>query len=515
MFYLKNLSKAQQGILLTALVAGLVIMTKWAIAPVILVLILSKSTRQYVREAVYSGLKERDALLIKIMVFATPVIFYVMASPAPPDDLLREMTAFLHQFDYRNLYWGSPRLRNGDTSYIWSWGLQWLYRYLPLNEAYLPVQYGLLLGWVVVVPLAFAKAIRKAAPELESLGVWVTVAFAVSLLWILPGFTSRIIQARPENLGALLSMAGFLVSGIAGWIIYTILMSAFIPMYWLSLVYTPSILLSEIKNRWKLISLAVFAAIFLGYWASGFQINWFAWFFGMPVAIAHRVVGVSENNPLWMDLRCVSMWVLLGFLFYAISVTKISLKKVLALVLLIVWFVLPDMVRYIDDLGPLIILLILRLLPMEFYKNTLRFPFVSSSVLALFFLLPTSITLSPLPNLKIIGAHPEQRVLTTLGPEEYFGLYENPELKFAPACELGYTRRAIQSLGIDLRKQPKHHANDYCTLLHRYHISWVLESNVSINKRTNLSNCLKLQKLDSEGYAIWQVINTPKTTAKS
>lgn len=506
MFNPKNLSKAQQGILLTTLIAGLVIMTKWAIAPVILALIMSKPTRDYVSDAVYSGLKEQDALLIKIMVFATPVIFYVMASPAPPDDLLREMTAFLHHFDYRNLYWGSPRLRNGDTSYLWSWGLQWLYRYLPINYAYLPVQYGLLLGWVIVAPLAFAKAIRKSAPDLESLGVWVTVAFAVALLWILPGFTSRIVQARPENIGALLSLSGFLVSGFAGWIIYTILMSAFIPLYWLSLIYTPSILLSEIKNRWKLVSLAIFAVIFLGYWASGFQINWFAWFFGMPVAIAHRVVGVSENDPLWLDLQQVTLWILLGFLVYAVSVTQISFKKVWPLVVLIVWFILPDMVRYVDDFGPLTILLVLRLLPLEFYSHTLRFPVVGASVLALFFLLPFSIHVSPLPNLVVKNAISGQKVLSTLGPEEYFGLYENPELRFAPACELGYTRRGIQKLGMDLIAQPEHHANNYCALLRHYHVSWVLEKDVGINNKTHLNKCLKLQKLDSKGYAIWQVL---------
>ncbi|WP_414039396.1 hypothetical protein ACJU26_09210 [Acidithiobacillus sp. M4-SHS-6] len=494
----------QRGIVFATLTAIGLIMTKWAIGPILLCLLLFPEIRREIAETFYSGLKEHRALFIRILIFAIPVLFYVLASPAPPDDLLREMTAFLHHYDYRNLYWGSPRLRNGDTSYVWSWGLQWLYRYLPLKYAYLPVQYALVVGWSIIPVLAFRKAIRLAAPKAETLAVWTVIALAVAALWAMPGFTSRIVQARPENLGALLGISAFLVDSVWGLVVFTLAMGCFIPMYWLSLIYIPMVALAQVPWKQRAYSGGVLLVIFSAYWLSGFQIDWFAWFFGLHTAIGHRVVSIAEDAPLWTFGKSVMMLVGIVTLVYAYRIKDVPDKTLLPFVLLLLWFVLPDMTRYIDVLAPLMLLLVVRMLPAFIYER-INLPVVLFSVICLFFLVPSNIPSTALPKLVVHDAKPGQRVLSTLGPQEYFALYENPELRFAPACELGYTRRKIQLLGLYLAGKTPPKGMVLCQRLRHYRISWVIEKDVVFNAQTGLSRCLRLQSQDSRGYGIWKV----------
>lgn len=492
------MSETQKSLLWLTVLCGGVLFTKWAIAPVLLVLLVFPSLRQSIFDTVLRGLEEKDALLIRILVFCVPVIFYVVASPAPPDDLLREMTAGLHHYDYRNLYWGSPRLMAGDTSYWWSRATEWLLQVLPPQEAFLPVQYALVLGWAIALPLSVRKAIRLSEVISDNALAWAVTGILVSLIWADGGFVSRMIQARPENLGALLVLFAFLASGFWLTALWTLTATLFVPMYWLSAVYIPGALLLDIPGRKRFLVFGGLSLEFLVVWVSGLQGNWWGWFTGMPIAIAHRVVGISENEPLWHFLLGSNIWL---FIALAILVTQTPAIKArqwrFIFFLLVIWYALPDMVRYIDDILPLVVLLIavsLRPIP-----ESLRKPIFLLAPVAIFFLATSSIHTSSMADMKIPGAKPGQRVLTTLGPAEYWALYQNPELKFAPACELGYTKKAIQEAGLGL-----YTGKTTCKTLYQYRVSWVVGKGLDWKPNT-LGKCLRLIRMNAHGYGIWKV----------
>jgi hypothetical protein len=505
-------SRRRTGLFLSLVVFGAMALGPWVLSPIILLLVAFPLARALLLETVDSGMREKNALLARVLIVAVPVAFYLLSSPPPPDDLLREMTAGLHDFDYRNLYWGSPRLMAGDTSYWYSRATGWLLDVLPKSEAYLPVQYALLAGWAITLPLVFRKALRLSHPNLRGDFLWLLAAAFSVVVWAFPGFMTRIVQARPENWGALIGTTAFLVSTDWGLWAWGAAMALFVPAYWLSFAYLPMALWMNIAWKKRLATAGALAAEFAVVWLSGLQGHWWHWFLGMPVAIAHRLVGVAENDPEWHLLQSGATWAVLFLALFALAGRRapglrelLSEKRMPAIVAtlgLIVWFLLPDMVRYDDDLAPLLMVALIQAAP-ESRLRILDTPLLSALLLpALLFLVPSGLPkpeAAVLPDLHIAGAKPGQRVLSTLSAGEYFALYENPELRFAPACELGYTTKAVQRLGLGLAS-----GKTTCAELRRYRVRWVLVKSISIAPN-GLGRCLRLQRMSPDGYGIWSV----------
>ncbi len=518
-----SLTEKQLGILLVSGALGALMLTPWTLAPLLLVLWLSPRIRGLALETVDSGLRERDGLLLRILVVAAPLAYYMLYSPYPPDDLLRDMTANLHQFDYRNLYWGSPRLMRGDISYWFSRAVDWLPRVLPQQYAYLPVCYALEAGWALVIPLTLRKAFLHRNPDLPPAQLWALVAVLSVLVWAQLGFVSRIVQARPENFGALLALSAFLVEGVWGELAWGAAMLAFIPMYWLSGIYIPAVLLLRRSGARRAAWFLVLAGAFAAFWMSGAGGHWWHWFFGMRAAIAHRMSPVDEDMPLSQVLFTPGFYALLVFalVFWHPGSTPVALgtpsgsgfgSRVMerlrepeaAVFALFCWFALPDMVRYVDSLAPLAALLLaLGASPSRLrWADTSGFRLLAFSM-ALFLagsLIPHS---GNLPRLEIPGAKPGARVLTGFGASEYVALYENPRLRFTPAMELGYTTRALQRLSMGLRK-----GTATCAALWKYRVSWVVDKNVDYPGK-GLPACLRLVRADGHGFQIWRVVGAP------
>lgn len=523
-----SLTEKQLGILLVSGALGALMLTPWTLAPLLLVLWLSPRIRGLALETVDSGLRERDGLLLRILVVAAPLAYYMLYSPYPPDDLLRDMTANLHQFDYRNLYWGSPRLMRGDISYWFSRAVDWLPRVLPQQYAYLPVCYALEAGWALVIPLTLRKAFLHRNPDLPPAQLWALVAVLSVLVWAQLGFVSRIVQARPENFGALLALSAFLVEGVWGELAWGAAMLAFIPMYWLSGIYIPAVLLLRRSGARRAAWFLVLAGAFAAFWMSGAGGHWWHWFFGMRVAIAHRMAPVAEDLPLRQVL--FTPWIYLFAIFamvfwrrpgerqgelptakaHAFAVGSASISTQVVVFGLLCWFALPDMLRYVDDLAPLLaVWLALNSSPARLrWADTAVFRLLAFC-LVLFMaggLVPHT---GNLPRLEIPGAKPGARVLTSFGPAEYVALYENPQLRFTPAMELGYTRRALQTLSLDLNT-----GKATCAALHRYRVSWVVAHDVAY-PGDGLSACLRLDRSDVHGFQIWRVYSPKASTRMS
>lgn len=493
-----SLNESQRNMVLTVGFFGLLLLSPWCFAPVLALWMLFPTLRNGVLSTVSDAVAERNGLILKLMIFLVPVIFYIAASPSPGDDLLREMTANLHDFDYRNLYWGSPRLMAGDTSYWYSRLTDWLPRVLPLNEAYLPVQYTLLLGWALVIPLGIRKAVLLSKTTDDPVVIWAIVAVLTAAIWFQPTFVTRITQGRPENLGALIATGAFLVDGTLGAILWTVLMALFVPMYWISFAYLPGAFLMRIPVRQRILLFSILALEVLVVWVSGLQGHWLSWIIGMHVAIQHRLGLVGEDLPLIDALATPQIWVFpLIALILANTKTTGNKKYIIPLMVNIIWFSAPNMVRYLDDLLPLLAFAIaIYVKPIS--RDQLR-SYLPLILLSCFFFMTQGMHQNPLPNMKIPGAKPGQRVLAQSSPAEYYTLYENPELRYAPAMEIGYTKRAIQNLALGLNTQ-----KTTCSQLHHYHVRWIVITGLDWSEN-KLGRCVRLIRSDRRGYEIWKV----------
>lgn len=496
------LNQKQQTMILVVCLAGLFFASKWMFAPLVALWLFVPSIRDRVVDFFAESTEEHKGLLFKLSIFLIPTVFFICARHVPPDDLLREMTANLHHYDYRNLYWGSPRLMAGDTSYWWSRITDWLPSVLPLNLAYLPVQYTLLLGWVIVLPLVVRKALILSGTRLTTVERWALIVTIVSVFcWFQIGFVTRITQARPENLGALIGTAAFLVEGTWSAVIWMMAMLLFLPMYWLSFAYIPAALLARIRFRHRLLLLGILSAAFLAVWVSGVQGNWLSWFIGLHTAINHRVMMVGEDDKMLDYLTIPQAWA--AILLTVLLVRKDGKKlhpSFLWVCVLIVWFSFPNMIRYLDDLLPLAAIAT-ALAIRDFKENQLKsfFPLI---LFGSFFVISQSMHVKHLPNLHIPGAKPGQRVITNYSPAEYFAMYENPELKFTPACEIGYTKRVLQRMSLGLSENQK----TSCDQLWKHHIQWVVGANMDWTPN-KLGHCLRLVRSTDKGYEIWKVIH--------
>ena len=119
-----------------------------AFPALVLVLALSLPTQrqQVVQDAgvLLQGL-HLDTWWPLVMVVGVAVCALVFIHPFPPDDLARDLVAYTRDFDYRRMFWGSPRVPGYDQ-YIGFDHLAAQARVLPAAWRALPFQLLPLLG---------------------------------------------------------------------------------------------------------------------------------------------------------------------------------------------------------------------------------------------------------------------------------------------------------------------------------------------------------------------------------
>ncbi|MBU2766701.1 hypothetical protein HAP94_10945 [Acidithiobacillus ferrivorans] len=473
-----------------------------------------------IRRWIQIALVEKSLYLMIFLVGIIPVTMFVFTRPAPPDDLLKHLISGVYHFQYRTMFWGSPRLMAGDLYIGFDHVAALAYQYLPHHLAYLPFQLTLLIGLAAVLPLAI---LRQFANQPRSVAFVLTTILA-AVTWMIPAFTERVASARPEDFFALWDLSVFLVRSKREAVIWAAAGLLLLPTYWIAFAYLPAALLLPVSRRLRISVLAVLSSTCLLFWEIYSNGQWLPWLWSLHTDIDMRVAGVAENQPaglLLFKIAPMMLFIMVILIVYQSNFTKSrerlhwrnllntiipenseSVSTSIALpTLLFAWFLLPDMIRYVDSLGPIAAVIIARMLnaiPPQTLKQ-LR-PAANATALALLFLL-TNNTFHPNPmsNLHIPGYRPGQKVLTFFSAATYDALYENPGIRVAPAMELGMTRRAVQRAGLQLEEGTVN-----CQELAKWHVAWLASPKMTW-AANNAPNCLSLVRLDKSGMSLWAV----------
>ena len=406
------------------------------------------------------------------------VLNFLRVHPAPQDDLLKHLVASLYHYNYHILYFASPYLMHGDPYIGTDWLAGWFYAHLPARWAYVPFQVVLMTGFFAVQMRVYPRILKDAPMR------YAWSALLILLVWAQPEFTGKVLSARPETDCALWAFAAVAVESDLELALWVVVGLAFIPAYWLAIVYFPAVLM--LRRPWK-IRLAIFAglsAAFALFW--GFYTNWawMHWLFGLKADIARRQFIVAESVPMLEDIFSLSgvLWLVLAI--WALLVRKGQTAKTSGLIVpaglgwLIAWFLIPNMVRYLDILMPLFSLAVAAwirdaLAQTSKENRNIHDTWIASTVLlgSIFWggALINSSTFELMP-VHIPGYIPGQKVLTPFGRFTYDVPYENPGIRVSPSMEAGATLIPVQ----DASKALAEHGQVSCSMLNQYGIRYVV-----------------------------------------
>lgn len=393
--------------------------------------------------------------------FFTPVlialIFVGRGESLPSDDLMRHLSAWQLNFDYRAQYpWSDIPKAN-----LW---LGFDYLLGALQRAGLSKQF--LLQWVPGLSLALQSVVlfavlRRALPERRQHAELFLLAGALGLLALTP----RSLLGRPEMF--------LLIFGASAWLCRTKLQGAawcvgylaLVPFYWLGWVYAPFALLlapaaMSLAARFGLG--ALLGALHLTFWQiyTGDYLGLLVWLKGTLHVLA------GENAPMLTSLSFGFAWVLLGAIGLALStLNKRRFLTALPVMLLLCWFTLPNQLRYLAALALVGLPWMYRTLALLARAKRVRIPSVLV-VLALALAAALAVFQTDETPKFALGEH--ARVYSESPYATVF--YGQPGIAVEPSFALGATRPEWQGLkpGAALR----------CDLLLRAGFTHVIEKSI-------------------------------------
>jgi len=256
----------------------------------------------------------------------------------PADDLMRHLSAWQLGFDYRAQYpWSNIPKANLWLGFDYILGL--------LQRAGLSKQ--LLLQWLPGLSLLLQSVVLyfvlgRMLPARRRNAELFLLAGALGLLALTP----RSLLGRPEMF--------LLIFGATAWLcrtwrhaaLWCAGFCALIPAYWLGWVYAPFALLLapaafSVPVRVGLAALLGILHLAFWQWYTGDYLGLMVWLKGSLHVLA------TENEPMLVSLSYWFCWVLAGALGLALS--TLSFRRFidsLPVLLLLVWFGLPNQLRY-------------------------------------------------------------------------------------------------------------------------------------------------------------------------
>jgi hypothetical protein len=484
------------------------------IAPWIAIIALtSRSLRDALSDGFAAVLKERVFWLFVLSI--GPLMAFVAAHPAPADDLLRDMRSWRVGFDYRSMFWGSPGVQSGDYYLGFDWAIGWVDRAVSNagfpNWTWVPVVGTNMLLWGVGLVAVLRKA-RKPCNDLQ-MALFIGIVLAT---WLTPTFTERILSGRPEAFFALWALCALSVETLAQAIIWSIFGIALSSWYWFFWIYVPAAVLLFPARGWSLRAFVYRSAAATVILVCGFSFWWVAskgeyvqWFFHLHEAMRNRVIPVAENAGLGLAMITPLIVLIVGGAILAPRQSGPWLWSneryaPLVLVALCAWFALPNMVRYIDSVASLGLAAVWIVIADK--SRDVEVPKRWMGVIAfacVTWLIWGGITMGtaqkPLQNLTLNDARPGDRVLTFFSPSTYDAVYENTQIKVAPAFELGFSDRDVQMASVNLMR-----GKVDCNWLRSHDVRWVVAPAHAEIDAKDWGLCLDLYRLD-KGVSIWKL----------
>lgn len=515
-----------------ALALSAVLLIKFPAA--IAILALFGVWRSVMASALAKTLEERTFWLFILSI--GPLIVFLIAHPAPTDDLLRNLRVWMHGGDYRPMYWGSPGVGAGDEYLGFDWAVGHIDRIMQgwglANWTWLPVVALSVSLWGGLLVAVFLRAHPVRTPE--QLALFIAIVLS---LWLNPNFLLRVTLGRPEAFFALWALSAVLVRGQAGLALWFASGLALSTGYWFFWIYAPSALLLWPHLPWTWANFRRRFLIGLIWGLSG-MVFWVVvshghildWFWHLHVAIGQRVAPVGENSGLSLGLIFSPFMTGIGIAVWLASGMSASKENerqavqetpeqqagsrpalsrpqkglLISLGLLCAWFALPNMVRYIDSVSSLGMLAVW-VVGANLLAHVKTSPRIRSiaGALCVLILIGGGIKLGtgskPLLDLTLPGARPGDKVLTFFSQDTYDTLYLNPQVRVAPAFELGFTRKDVQQASVDLMK-----GHVSCAWLRTNKVDWVIAPQGAPIEAQQWERCLSLVRVAS-GASVWKL----------
>jgi len=279
--------------------------------------------------------------------FFAPVVaalcFLSVGESTPPDDLLRHITAWRIGLDYRAQYPWSD-IPKAD---MW---LGFDYVLGALQRAGLSKQF--LLQWVPGLSVALQSVVlygvlRRVLPARRRHAELFLLAGALGMLALTP----RSLLGRPEMFLAIFGISAWLCRTRVQAAVWALGYLVLIPCYWLGWAYAPLALLLapaalSLTARFGLG--ALLGLLHIAFWQAytGDYLGTLIWLKSTLSVL------VGENAPMLCGLSFWGFWVLLGALGLVMStLNKRRAIAALPVLLLLVWFTLPNQIRYFAALS--------------------------------------------------------------------------------------------------------------------------------------------------------------------
>lgn len=451
-------------------------------APTALVLMyLAWNRRERLVNDLRSGLTRNERYIPGLILLAPPVASLMAGGTPPLDDLLRHVAAHTHGFNYQAIYIGlDPAFPQVS---MW-FGFEVIAGTLKQAIGYWPAVYVLqatcyaLSAW-----LAAAIAFRLIPVATPARTAWVAILVTALLV---SGLIQRASLARPEAFLAVWAISALVLKPYQWLGLGLILM----PAYWLSIIYLPAVLLLNASIRTKALIGAVLAATFLMFWASYAGQEWSNFFLLLAKWSSARLAPPGELLPIQAALFNPIFLLAIGAAIFKGRSASWD-RSDLAILLVIGWFLLPGQVRYVGIIGPLLIILAARKIPLEALTPTIR---------ALCYLLCASLLYGAAPtnkhqDLPSFSIPPGSSLLTEFDVPTYLMPSLNPGIKTTPAMDLGAVIKELQVASLALSGV----GTLDCEILRKHRISHVIERSLKTHPA-----CLQNPEFHSN-WRMWHV----------
>ena len=431
------------------------------------------------------------------------LVIFCIRAPFPSDDLLRDVIIGKYGFNYSNLYIYAPRITPYNQYIGFDKILFMLVQHVGQIWTVRVVQVTCILGYIIALVLIFNKLLDSHPDKQELIVLLVTYTIIAPIM-------SRLILGRPEvifTIWALFGVACGLYKNHIASIAWIFIGICLIPLYWLGFLYLPVTFLLFNKHYVKTMVFIIMMALYLFSWQILSNYEWLSslllWFHNIFDRIPE--VTVNENNTIFSMVLIPQVGIVLFMLSYKFqknftinwrrcSFMKVVKHKYTCLLLLCIWFCMPNMIRYIDIVFPLIMVIavdqfkgVKLSLDKVVYKN-----FITIISVYLVIMAQSMPTIKP-PKFNLPA---NAKVLASFdGANYYVPFFAKEKIQIAPSMEIGANEYEIQQLIVDIQKNN----NVNCVSLKKYNFNYLVEKSL-----TSIPNCLRLVQVQG-AYRLWKI----------
>lgn len=452
-------------------------------------------------------------------------IIFGLNLPLPQDDLMRDIVAGAYNYDYSKLYIYAPLMAKYNQYILFDMILHHLSLLTSRVATAHLIQLACMLFFIAPCLIILNKLIK---PSIDK-PLWTTIL----LMILLNNFTTlRFVLGRPEMIFSCWVLWGIVAknSNIAKicWLLIGIVL---IPCYWLAFFYVPAVFIVFNYKSTKIGFTVLYVVITVIFWQWYSHEQWLRSILDLHKMYLNRLAVVGENKTILIML--LSPVTSMGFLYYVClrwdklshslnkiqdltkvqeikvycaSITTINVRYIISKIqviltwlfsnsltpiftILLVFFCSFNMIRY----SALISALFVFILAIELNRHEIKIPqLLRYAVLCLAIYLPMSVdSYLMIPKFSL----PANSVVLGTSQSNYYVPFYSPNIKIAPAMEIGANTHDIQLM----MKTIDVDGSISCAMLKKYHFEYLVERNL-----TKIPDCLEIYQIQ-KSWRAWHI----------